>query len=766
MSNVNEVIFVPAFVVVDALLSADGSSRGFLSFAVDRNGWMDTADHAVCSGKIRISVEPSLPSLPPISQELDDNLHTSAPRADGEQTASLVCKPPAVTKLPLDLLARYMVLKKTKRAFRSRISNSSVADMSDINELNRTLVKLVQASFRHATTTVSTLDPEGMAKSAISEAKRTELLARRRLRLAVQIKRQHSASERKRALREVRMAEQAVRSASSRLHRIREKATYHALLYTHARAPKYAWKRMEREMHPSGASQGPTQSKLLLQLHDTTGKIISTDKLAIVQHLVSHRKGVFQVRAKLDDSCEHAINTALVQMQIINQQILADFTSIKPEATCARVVQDICYLTRPVDQRRSFHRDETELQSPQIHQAARTNVAQIAARRERFVRECLDLEKEITIEELEQVVANAQEVGTGVDGMQTAAIRHFRKDELEHLVRLLNLVWNQGVCPDDWKLVRCLLHHKGKGSDVYCVANYRGLGISDGNCKLLSLVMTRRLELFLESTSGLSNSQGGFRPKRGTPEQTFTLVETVRNAIQENDVQLCFVDIERAYDSVLHPILWKRCADIGIGGRFLSTLQAMYDGASAQMEIDKHIVKPTVPIECGVLQGSPLSPLLFNIYFDPIIRAQDEAGQQSLDNKEPALGIPLPHVTLNRFAKSEDLAAIYTPTRKIPTQEDRLTSLWFADDGTLPSFTTRTLQKQVDILNASLKASGFNLNVPKTKWLFVPKRSTTEEQYRQAKAQLLLQPLCVNTVEFFRNPTRTCAKHPTFGLTN
>jgi hypothetical protein len=342
------------------------------------------------------------------------------------------------------------------------------------------------------------------------------------------------------------------------------------------------------------------------------------------------------------------------------------------------------------------------------------------------------------MEELEITVANSHEVGTGVDGLQTAATRHFRADELRPLLCLLNQVWDEGVCPDDWKRVRCLLHYKGKGSDVYCVANYRGLGISDGHCKILSLIMTRRLERFLEDTNGLSHNQGGFRPKRGPPEQIFTLAETVRAEIRDRNVQLCFVDIERAYDSVLHPLLWKRCADIGIGGRFIAVLQAMYDGVSAQLEVDKFVVEPSVPIECGVLQGNPLSPLLFNIFFNPVIEALDKVSQIRLNSGQPGFGIPLPRVSANRFSADNPWCATEQSRR---THEDRLASLWFADDGMLPSNDTPTLQAQLDIVDTALRVSGLTMNGPKTKWMLVPTQSTTADQYELAKAALLLSPL-------------------------
>jgi hypothetical protein len=125
--------------------------------------------------------------------------------------------------------------------------------------------------------------------------------------------------------------------------------------------------------------------------------------------------------------------------------------------------------------------------------------------------------------------------------------------------------------------------------------------------------MPERLESFLSVTGGLSVSQGGFLRQRGTPEQIFCLSETVRAAHKRDPVHLVFIDIERAYDSVLHPILWQKCIDRGIGGRFLSTLQAMYHQATAVLELAGERLPP-VPIECGVMQGNSLSPPLFNIY--------------------------------------------------------------------------------------------------------------------------------------------------------
>ena len=61
-------------------------------------------------------------------------------------------------------------------------------------------------------------------------------------------------------------------------------------------------------------------------------------------------------------------------------------------------------------------------------------------------------------------------------------------------------------------------------------------------------------------------------------------------------------------------------------GRFLASLQAIYHGAVAVVDVNGALLDP-VDLQTGVLQGNPLSPMLFNIYIDDAIRELERRGR-------------------------------------------------------------------------------------------------------------------------------------------
>ena len=72
-----------------------------------------------------------------------------------------------------------------------------------------------------------------------------------------------------------------------------------------------------------------------------------------------------------------------------------------------------------------------------------------------------------------------------------------------------------------------------------------------------------------------------------------------------------FIDLRKAFDSVLHPALFIKLVSCGLGGNFLSVLRAMYSKIDLQVICNSRGLTEVFPSQLGVFQGDNLSPNLF-----------------------------------------------------------------------------------------------------------------------------------------------------------
>ena len=540
------------------------------------------------------------------------------------------------------------------------------------------------------------------AASARDVSARAELRGLWRLREAIK-KKQRSGS--------LEVVNKAIRTIRSKRLKNRRLSRAHLITAAGPAAAKLHWQLLAENTGDLGA---PTSApcKLLDRLNDSSGQLISLERDEIISKILEYRESVSKTRADFSPAVLASINADLLALSQINSQLLG----LDPASSAARSAVDPS----------SVWCGQKQAVSAADRLAAGVSIRKHGEARQKFPAACALLEADLTIEELALVLSELKDKGSGIDGVSAAGLAFLKSETQQWLLGQLNEVWRRGMTPADWAEIRVVLLYKGKGSDPYCPDNYRGLGIGAVLEKVLSLMMMKRLESFLTSTSALHPAQGGFRPQRGPPEQTFTLSEAVRAALRARGVSpafLCFIDIERAYDSVQHAKLWARCIEMGIGGRFLSTLQAMHSGKKAVLDVNGELIG-SQDIETGVLQGNPLSPLLFNIYIDALIRRIDEVASGC----NAAAGVSLPRVRA-------DLRGPLVPESE-RTSLDMLYSLFFADDGVLIARDRATLQLMIDAVVAELGEICLLLNAKKTKVLIVPPLTATEAQYEAIKLEV------------------------------
>eukprot|EP00924_Labyrinthula_sp_SR-Ha-C_P001968 augustus_masked-scaffold_30-processed-gene-3.7-mRNA-1 protein AED:1.00 eAED:1.00 QI:0/0/0/0/1/1/2/0/892 len=166
------------------------------------------------------------------------------------------------------------------------------------------------------------------------------------------------------------------------------------------------------------------------------------------------------------------------------------------------------------------------------------------------------------------------------------------------------------------------MHKKGSKTDA---SNHRGISLMPVFFKILCKVVERRISEHLESRGFFHKEQAGFRKLEECPVQVFTLVEACQRRLYNSheNTYLGFVDLRKAYDSVPHEGLFRKLYLYGIRGKTLSFLRALYASSMVKVRTGvpgEYRISESIKVQRGLRQGCPLSPVLFNIYFNDVIR--------------------------------------------------------------------------------------------------------------------------------------------------
>ena len=80
------------------------------------------------------------------------------------------------------------------------------------------------------------------------------------------------------------------------------------------------------------------------------------------------------------------------------------------------------------------------------------------------------------------------------------------------------------------------------------------------------------------------------------------------------------IDAEKTFDKIQHPFMIKTLNKIGIEGRYLNIIKAIYDKPTVNIILKDEKMK-SFPLRLGTVQGSSLSPLLFNTILEVLATA-------------------------------------------------------------------------------------------------------------------------------------------------
>ena len=233
-------------------------------------------------------------------------------------------------------------------------------------------------------------------------------------------------------------------------------------------------------------------------------------------------------------------------------------------------------------------------------------------------------ENRITKEEVKKALKNEERESTGMDGIFVEMLQSGDISMLKWLVRVMNVCWMEGRVPQDWQDSCLVPIYKGKGDRAQC-NNYRGISLLSVVGKVYGKVLIERVKMLTEEI--ISEEQGGFRKGRGCVDQVFTLRTLIeKHREKKKDLFVCFMDLEKAYDKVSRSKLWEVLEEYDINGKLLKGIKYFYRNSRACVRVNRN-VSDYFNVDVGLRQGCVMSPWLFNVFMDSVIRRMDRVGK-------------------------------------------------------------------------------------------------------------------------------------------
>ena len=243
------------------------------------------------------------------------------------------------------------------------------------------------------------------------------------------------------------------------------------------------------------------------------------------------------------------------------------------------------------------------------------------------------LNAKIKKEELAKIITKLKKgKAVGNDKIANEFLQVIPDNIFKLILDYLNLTLEIGKVCTNWCIgIISLIHKDGPKDDP---SNYRAICIMNALLKVLCTLLNERLTDYCEETKLIDIAQIGFKRKSRTTDHIFTLKGTVNKYVVDKKgkrLYACFVDFQKAFDSVWHEGLFRKLENLGINGNFLNLIRDIYKQTKCAIKINNKTTQ-FFNYNKGVLQGNPLSPILFNIFINEIFKkVQNTESMLTLD---------------------------------------------------------------------------------------------------------------------------------------
>ena len=224
---------------------------------------------------------------------------------------------------------------------------------------------------------------------------------------------------------------------------------------------------------------------------------------------------------------------------------------------------------------------------------------------------------QILREEVEQALKDMKNgKKPGVDSIPVEMIKCLQEEGMKYLTALCCEIYDTGEWPEDFLKTEMIPLPK-KNLTKKC-SEHRTISLICHAAKIILRVMNKRLWKTMEEN--VEEEQFGFRRGMGTRDAIAVVRAIGERYIERGkELYICFVDLEKAFDCVK----WKKLMSIlkkkGVDWKERRLIKNLYMKQKASMKIGD-MKTEWFDLGKGVRQGCCISPTLFNIYVEEMVK--------------------------------------------------------------------------------------------------------------------------------------------------
>jgi len=226
---------------------------------------------------------------------------------------------------------------------------------------------------------------------------------------------------------------------------------------------------------------------------------------------------------------------------------------------------------------------------------------------------------DITIDEVMQTVQQLpNNKACGPSGISYEMIKHLGTDMLTALTSLLNRCISTQNVPKQWKNSRIYPISKKPQFDGN-LNNTRPISLIEHTKKLYTKILTNRLTYVLTTHPILNPHNYVALPGNSTNNPIHILNNFIEDAhCTKKQIWILSQDMSKAYDSVNIQLLTKALYRLQMPAQLVNIIVNLLLNRSNQI-ITNFGLSPIYNVQDGIDQGETITPLLWRIYYDPLI---------------------------------------------------------------------------------------------------------------------------------------------------